>query len=330
VKKKMRKFGKIVSYLILIIAFTVLMGFMAECESNKVVTEENKAIIGRFAELWNTGNLAIADEIFDADFVNHDPNDPGVTNLESYKGYVPAVRIGFPDINIAADDLVAEEEKVAFRYTINATHQGELMGMPATGIQVVWTGITVAHLADGKIMEMWWAKDTLGMLQQLGVIPPMGPVDFTWGTPSEVTGTPGDPAANKKIFHRTVDDFWNHMDVGVIDELYATDYLGHDPSGLHGTTLEEMKQSAAGLFTAFPDFHLILDDEIAEGDKIAKRWTVTGTHKGEFMGIPPTGNHIAITGISFYRFADGKVVETWWSQDARGILQQLGVIPPLG
>lgn len=326
----MRKFGKIVSYLLLVIAFAILMGFMAECESKTAVIEENKAIIGRFAELWNTGNLAIADEIFSSDFVNHDPNDPGVTNLESYKGYVPAVRIGFPDINIAADDLVAEEEKVAFRYTIIATHQGELMGMPATGIQVVWTGITVAHLADGKIMEMWWAKDTLGMLQQLGVIPPMGREDFTWDTPSEVTGAPGDPDANKKIFYRTINDFWNQRDVSVMDELYAIDYLGHDPSGLHGATLEEFKQSAAGLFIAFPDFHLVLNDEIVEGDKIAKRWTVTGTHSGEFMGIPPTENHITITGISFYRIADGKIVETWWSSDALGMLGQLGVIPPPG
>ena len=327
----MRKSGKIISYLILVIAFTILMGFMAEGESKTAVIEENKAIIGSFAELWNTGNLAIADEIFSSDFVNHDPNDPGVTNLESYKGYVPAVRIGFPDINISVDDLVAEEEKAAFRYTIIATHQGELMGMPATGIQVVWTGITVAHLADGKIMEMWWAKDTLGMLQQLGVIPPMGPPgDFTWGTPSEVTGDPGDPDANKKIFYRTINDFWNQGDVGVIDELYAIDYLGHDPSGLHGATLEEFKQSAAGLFTAFPDFHLVLNDEVIDGDKIAKRWTVTGTHKGQFMGIPPTGNHITITGISFYRIADGKVVETWWSSDALGMLEQLGVIPPPG
>ena len=148
----MHKFGKIVSYLILVIAFTVLMGFMAECESKKAVTEENKAIIGRLSELWNTGNLAIADEIFDADFVNHDPNNPGVTNPESYKAYVPVVRIGFPDFHVATDDLIAEGDKVAFRWTINATHQGDLMGMPATGIQVVWTGITIAYLADGKVV----------------------------------------------------------------------------------------------------------------------------------------------------------------------------------
>ena len=170
----------------------------------------------------------------------------------------------------------------------------------------------------------------LGLLQQLGVIPPMGPVDFRWGTPSAVTGAPGDPAANKEIFSRAVDDFWNQRDVGAIDELYATDYLGHDPSGLHGATLEEFKQSTAGLFTAFPDFHLTIDDEVAEGDKVVKRWTVTGTHRGDFKGIPPTENHIAITGINFYRIADGKIVETWWSSDALGMLQQLGVIPPPG
>jgi len=172
----MRKFGKIIIYLLLVIAFIVLMGFMAEGESNAVGNPDaNKAIIGRLGELWNTGNLTIADEVFDANFVNHDPNNPGVTNSESYKGLVAAIHIGFPDFHVATDDLIAEGEKVAMRWTIIATHQGELMGMPATGIQLVWTGITVAHLANGKIVEMWWSHDTLGLFQQLGIIPTMGP-----------------------------------------------------------------------------------------------------------------------------------------------------------
>ena len=112
----MRKFGKIVSYLLLVIAFTVLMGFMAECESNAAATVENKAIIIRLAELWNTGNLAIADDIFDADFINHDPNNPGITNLESYKGHVVAIRTAFPDFHVTINDLIAEGDKVAVRW----------------------------------------------------------------------------------------------------------------------------------------------------------------------------------------------------------------------
>jgi len=325
----MHKFGKIVVYLLLVIAFTVLMGFTAEGESKTAVTEENKAIIGRLAELWNTGNLAIADEAFDADFVNHDPNNPEVTNLESYKGYVPAIRIGFPDFHVAADDLIAEGEKVAFRWTIIATHQGELMGMPATGIQVVWTGMTVAHFADGKVVEMWWAHDTLGMLTQLGVIPPMGREDFTWGAPSAVTGDPGDLVANKDILRRYIEEVWNQKNLDVLDELMSTDVINHSPAR-YELGLEAHKQVMSTYLTGFPDIHTTADDIIAEGDKVVNRWTATGTHQGELMGVPATGKKVAWTGITVVRFADGKIVEMWWAYDVLGILQQIGVIPPLG
>jgi predicted ester cyclase len=67
---------------------------------------------------------------------------------------------------------------------------------------------------------------------------------------------------------------------------------------------------------------------IAEGDKVAIRWAARGTHQGELLGIQPTGKQATWTGISIYRFADGKIVEAWWSKDVLGLLQQLGVIPP--
>ncbi|MBA7494480.1 hypothetical protein ES702_05056 [subsurface metagenome] len=226
----MHKFGKIVSYLILVIAFTVLMGFMVECESNAVGDPDaNKAVVGRLSELWNTGNLAIADEIFGADFVNHDPNHPEVTNLESYKGLVAGIHTAFPDFHVTTEDLIAKGDKVAVRWIITATHQGELAGIPATDIVATWTGMTIWRFVDGKLVEGWWTSDMLGLLQQLGVIPPMGREYFAWSTPSEVTGAPGDPEANKEILRRALDDLWNQRDVGAIDELYATDYLGHDP-----------------------------------------------------------------------------------------------------
>ena len=149
----MHKFGKIVIYLLLVIAFTVLMGFTAEGESSAAGdSDANKAIIGRLAELWNTGNLAIADEIFGADFVNHDPNDPEVTNLESYKGHVAGIRNGFPDFHFTVEDLIAEGDKVGVRWIITATHQGELMGIPATGIEVTWT---VSYWKAGGLSTRW-------------------------------------------------------------------------------------------------------------------------------------------------------------------------------
>lgn len=323
----MRKFGKVVSYLILIITFTVLIGFAAEGESSAAGNlAANKAIIGRLGELWNTGNLAIADEIFDADFVNHDPNNPVVTNPESYKGYVPVIRIGFPDFHVATDDLIAEGEKVAFRWTINATHQGELAGMPATGIQVVWTGITIAHFANGKIVEMWWAHDHLGLFQQLGVIPPMpdgppfmqrtAPEDFVWSALSKVTGNPGDPEKNKAIVLREELEGWAQGDVDVALEAISPNFVNHDPIWPGVTDYESYKQWVE--YHLDEPSNLTVKELVAEEDKVAERWTID------------IGGGITISGMSIHRFADGKIVERWWSKNALDMVQKLGMIPPLG
>jgi len=323
----MHKFGRIIKYFILIIAFIVLMGFMAEGESSAVGNlAANKAIISRLGELWNTGNLAIADEIFGAGFVNHDPNNPGVTNSESYKGYVPVIRIGFPDFHVATEDLIAEGEKVAFRWTINATHQGELMGMPATGTQVVWTGITLAHFADGKIVEMWWAHDHLGLFQQLGVIPPMSdgpppmqrtaPEDFVWSALSKVTGNPGDPEKNKAIVLREELEGWAQGDVDVALEAISPNFVNHDPIWPAVTDYESYKQWVE--FELGEPLNLTVNELIAEEDKVAERWTID------------IGEGTTISGMSIHRFADGKIVERWWSKNLLDMLQKLGMIPPLG
>ena len=78
---------------------------------------------------------------------------------------------------------------------------------------------------------------------------------------------------------------------------------------------------------AFPDLHFTLEDVIGEGDRVVVRWTATGTHKAEVMGVPATGKRVAVTGIEVSRFADGKLAETWVNWDALGLLRQLGAIP---
>jgi len=169
----MRKIGQIFSFLIPVIAFAALVVFMAGCErQKKAKEEENKTITLRAAELWNTGDLALADEIYATDFVNHDPSAPNVRDLESYKGYIVAVRTGLPDFHVTIEDMVAEGDKVASRWTARGTHQGEFFGISPTGKQATWTGIAIYRFSGGKIVEAWWSKDVLGLMQQLGVIPP--------------------------------------------------------------------------------------------------------------------------------------------------------------
>ena len=95
-------------------------------------------------------------------------------------------------------------------------------------------------------------------------------------------------------------------------------------------TDEELKHHIAFYEAAFPNYELIADDLIGEGDKVVVRSTFRGTHKGDLMGIAPTGKQVTMPLILIYRLADEKIVEHWMQADALGMMQQLGVIPPMG
>jgi predicted ester cyclase len=90
-----------------------------------------------------------------------------------------------------------------------------------------------------------------------------------------------------------------------------------------------MKEFLAPYFAAFPDLQFTVEDEIAEGDKVTTRYTARGTHRGELMGMAPTGKHVTVTGIFISRVEEGKLAEMWLNWDALGLMQQLGVIPQL-
>ena len=117
--------------------------------------------------------------------------------------------------------------------------------------------------------------------------------------------------------------------LGVIDELVAPDYVGHDPAQpeMHGP--EGIKQFITGYLAGFPDGRITIDGQLAEGDMVATRWTGRGTHQGELMGIPPTGKQVTVSGITISRVKNGKVVEEWSNWDTLGMLQQLGVVPAM-
>lgn len=133
--------------------------------------------------------------------------------------------------------------------------------------------------------------------------------------------------ANKRVQRRLIEQVWSQGDFDVVDELVAGDYVGHSsspPGEVRGPG--GYKQYFATLRQAFPDLHFTVEDQIAEGDRVATRWTAHGTHQGEFQGIPPTGRQGTITGITIGRIANGKLVEGWTNADMLGLLQQLGAV----
>jgi steroid delta-isomerase-like uncharacterized protein len=120
---------------------------------------------------------------------------------------------------------------------------------------------------------------------------------------------------HKALVRRFHEEAWNKGNVAAVDEFMAADYVDYPiPSGLPPGT-EGLKQTITTYRTAFPDLKATVDDIFAEGDRVAYRWSTRGTHLGEWLGIPPTGYHMAATGITVFRIAGGKVVEGWTSMD---------------
>ena len=135
-------------------------------------TEANKALVRRtLEEFYNQGDVTLADEVFADKYINHDPAAPQLVGREGRRQWVEMMRAGFPGNHTTIDDLIAEGDKLVKRYTWRGTHQGEWNGIPATGKQIVVSGMTIYRIAEGKIQECWWAYDVLGALQQLGVVP---------------------------------------------------------------------------------------------------------------------------------------------------------------
>ena len=134
-------------------------------------------------------------------------------------------------------------------------------------------------------------------------------------------------AANRALIRRLFDDGINKRDLSILTEFYS-DCVYYSPltGELRGDALRRFFASAVA---AFPDAQRTIDDQLADDYRVVTRWTYTGTHQGQFMGIAPTGKRITITGISIHSINNGKIFEEWEEWDTLGMMQQLGAIPAI-
>ncbi len=133
---------------------------------------------------------------------------------------------------------------------------------------------------------------------------------------------------NKEFINVFTEDFWNKHNIDAFEKYFTSDFFMHNAEGDYN--YEQYKEICKAYFTFLPDMYVTTNDLVAEGNKVTKVWTVNGTNKGELMGIPPTGKRIVVKGIEVFRIEDGKIAELWASMDNLGMMQQLGVIPPMG
>ena len=132
---------------------------------------------------------------------------------------------------------------------------------------------------------------------------------------------------NKALYRRFVDEIVNSKNLNAIDDLMTVDMIEHSPIPGQAPGREGMKNIMTMIMAAFPDMHSSIDLLVAEGDIVVGRMTTTGTHRGDFMGISPTGKQVKFTEIHIVRIANGKAIEHWGNSDDMGMMQQLGVIP---
>jgi len=135
---------------------------------------------------------------------------------------------------------------------------------------------------------------------------------------------------NKALARRFLEDVFNRGNLDLIDELIPSDTVDHNPLPGQPPGSAGVKWVVRLFREAFPDLHFALEDQVAEGDTVASRWTFSGTQQGPLFGIPATGKRVSVSGIDVVRIAAGKMTEHWVAMDQLGMLQQLGAVPTPG
>lgn len=279
-----------------------------------------------FDELWNKKNYDIVYEYVGETFLVHGAGGQVVKDgPEGPKGIAKAWHEAMPDGKMTIDDIIVEGELSTIRMTWEGTHTGKFGDFPPSGKKVKVTSIGIDRVVNGKIVEGWGELDMLGMFQQMGIIP----------SPEQPPASPEEEEkARIKRNRAVIDRFYDAVNTRKTDVFYEIvhpDFVNH--GGATGDLVgpKALIDSLQPFLTAMPDWHVSEDYVVAQGDRVASRGTISGTHLGPFMGAPPTGKKVSWNGIIIYRLDEnGMIVERWQDFDALSMLQQFGIIPTPG
>jgi steroid delta-isomerase-like uncharacterized protein len=138
------------------------------------------------------------------------------------------------------------------------------------------------------------------------------------------------PTEMKAIVRRLYEDVWNRRKLEVVSTLFSPSHALRDNNSPGSSVGPEAYRGQVAMYlAAFPDLRIAVEDTVAEKDKLVTSWTISGTHKGEFLGIRPTNKRVSVEGITIHYLANGKIIDSYVSWDALGLMRQLGAIPAL-
>jgi predicted ester cyclase len=303
--------------------------------------DEAKEIIRRWNnEGWSGGKYELAHEIISPNMVVHGAGGQTVgMGPEGLIDLIKTWRTAFPDGRMEIDELIVEGDTVAIRNTWYGTQQAEFYGVPPSGKPVAVTSVGIDRVQDGKVTEGWGELDMVGMMQQMGALPVLGPgavaagKEPVWGpTRSGAGGSSGSPEENKAILRQFIAALSSADAATAGDLVDSAAFVDHNP-GWGTESFDSVLESHAVLRRAFPDLRFDVDETnmVSEGNQVAAHSVVRGTHTGEpLLGVEPTGTEVVWTHSDFVRIADGKIVERWTATDMLTLFQQAGVLPAPG
>jgi predicted ester cyclase len=291
----------------------------------------NKSIIQDFQRDIDTGQSVILDQYIGASYADHNPppfasKTPGIAGLK--ETFDASLKM-FSDFKHVVEDQLTDGDKVVTRITGSGKHIGPFLGIPPTNKMVTMSGIAIHRIAHGRLVEHWGQVDAIGLLTQMGALPapPAAPLLPNPQLRPSAADSVMDPGRMKAALRRLFEEGINRRNQATFVELIDPAYVNHSlPMPVPGP--QGFSHAIDMFYSAFPDMQVVVEDVLAEPDKVASRGYFTGTHKGTFMNVPATGKTVTVAYIDFLKALNGRFIENWVQMDMLGCMMQLGVIPP--
>jgi NTE family protein len=249
---------------------------------------------------------------------------PGSAGDEAAVELTGVLRDAIPDLEFGVEEQLADEDTVATRWRASGVDSGSLLGIDPTDEPVALSGMRIDRFHEGLLVESWVLLEQWSLLRQLDAAEATTPV-ATMGrvSPTPVVTQLAAPAENETIARTLVSDVWNDgrrdpLDY-LLDDRFAL-YLDDRADGRGRETYWEFVETYR---RAFPDLELTVEDIVTEGDKIALRLTLRGTHEGPFLDVAPTGREVEVQRMALHHVDDGRILETGIVEDTLGILHQI-------
>lgn len=262
-------------------------------------TEKNKSVVRRWVkEVFNEHKLDQVEHLKVPNYIDWNPYPGQDVALGGFKSVLISFLSAFPDFRYDVEEELAEGDIVVCIGTWSGTQTGAFMGIPPTGKRMKAKRIDIVRFSGDKMTERWGTGNELKMMKLMGFSPPMEPIEE------------GDV---KAIARRFVEEVLIKKNLGALEDLVD------DNAGLYA-------KGTLNLFltvSAFPDSKITIDQVVADGDRVSMLLTFTGTHKGEFLGQPPTGKQVSAKQVLKLRIANGKIVESSHEFDLGEALQQV-------